>query len=47
MERRKLVLLLIPTARRPCSCAAVEAPTLAADSIAVVYTPPWTSPQGW
>ena len=35
MERRRLVLSLTPTATRPCSCAAVNAPALAAVSMAV------------
>src|SRR5581483_5810537 len=45
--RRKFVLLFTPTAYCPCWAANAEAPRLAADSTAVVYTPPWTIPQGW
>ena len=47
IERRKLVLLLTPTATRPCSAAAATAPMLAALSMALAYTPPWTMPHGW
>src|ERR1035438_4547244 len=46
MARRKWVVLVRPTVTWPRSRTAVLAPMLAALSIAVVYTPPCTMPQG-